>query len=108
MEITERADMRVELIARHAAAALSKVLAKMLRVMGRHQDVSQAVQINGQWVDIDPRQWDTQYQVRVRVGLGSGNKDRQTAQLGQLISVQQAWLKRAWCRHRLLSPWRAS
>lgn len=89
MEITERADMRVELIARHAAAALSKVLAKMLRVMGRHQDVSQAVQINGQWVDIDPRQWDTQYQVRVRVGLGSGNKDRQTAQLGQLISVQQ-------------------
>lgn len=89
LEITERADMRVELIARHAAAALSQVLAKVLRVMGRHQDVSQMAQIAGQWVEIDPRQWDTQYQVRVRVGLGSGNKDRQVAQLGQLIAVQQ-------------------
>lgn len=89
MEITERADMRVELISRHAAAALSKVLAKVMRVMGRHQDVSQTIRINGQWVDVDPRQWDTMYQVVVRVGLGTANKDRQTAQLGQLMDVQQ-------------------
>ena len=89
IEITERADMRVELIARHAAAALSIVLGKMLRMMSRHQDVSQLAQVAGQWVEIDPRQWDTQYQVRVRVGLGSANKDRQAAQLGQLMGVQQ-------------------
>lgn len=89
IEITERADMRVELIARHAAAALSIVLSKMLRMMSRHQDVSQVAQVAGQWVEIDPRQWDTQYQVRVRVGLGSANKDRQAAQLGQLMGVQQ-------------------
>lgn len=88
LEITERADMRNELVARHAAAALSKVLAKMLRVMSRHQDVSQQIRIAGQWVEIDPRQWDTQYQVRVRVGLGSGNKDRQVAQMFQLQGIQ--------------------
>lgn len=93
MEITERADMRVELIARHAAAALSKVLSKLLRVMSRHQDVAQSVRINGQWVDVDPRQWDTQYQVRVSVGLGSANKDRQAAQIGQLLGVQQALMQ---------------
>lgn len=93
MEITERADMRVELIARHAAAALSTVLAKLLRVMSRHQDVAQAVRIAGQWVDVDPRQWDMQYQVRVSVGLGAANKDRQVAQLGQLLGVQQGMLQ---------------
>lgn len=93
MEITERADMRVELIARHAAASLSKLLAKLLRVMSRHQDVAQAVRINGTWVDVDPRQWDTQYQVRVSVGLGAANKDRQTAQTAQLLGVQQGLLQ---------------
>lgn len=88
MEITERADMRTELIARHAAAALAKVLTKVLGTMARHQDVPQLVKIAGQWIDIDPREWDRQYQVRVRVGLGSGNKDRQAAQLTQLAGIQ--------------------
>lgn len=88
MEITERADMRVELIARHAAAALGRCLDKVLRVMAQHQDVSQVAQIAGQFVPIDPREWDTHYQVSVRVGLGSANKDRQAAQIGQLLQVQ--------------------
>lgn len=89
VEITERADMRTELTARHAAAALSKLMSKLLRLASRNQDVSQMIQIAGQWVDIDPRDWENQYNVRVRVGLGTGNKDRQTAQLSQLMQVQQ-------------------
>lgn len=88
MEITERADMRAELIARHAAEALGKVLRKIMRVMARHQDVPQQVRIAGQWAPVDPREWDTQYQVRVRCGLGTANKDRQIAQLQQLAAVQ--------------------
>lgn len=89
LEITERADMRTELVARHAAAALSKILTKVLRAMSKHQDASQWAQIAGQWVEIDPREWSNHYQVRVKVGLGAGNKDRQTAQLGQLTQMQQ-------------------
>ena len=89
LEITERADMRVELIARHAAVAVGKLLRKLMHCMSKHQDVAQSVRINGQWVDVDPREWANQYQVAVNVGMGTGNKDRQAAMLSQLQQVQE-------------------
>jgi hypothetical protein len=89
LEITERADMRVELIARHAAVALGKLLRKLMHCMAKYQDVAQSVRINGQWVDVDPREWTNQYQVSVNVGMGTGNKDRQAAMLSQLQQVQE-------------------
>lgn len=88
LEITERADMRVEMIARHAAEALSKLLVKVMRCMSKYQDVAQTIRLRGQWVDVDPRDWSHQYEVRVKVGLGSGNKDREVQQLLQLVSIQ--------------------
>lgn len=88
MEITERADMRCELMARHLAQALKLLLLKVMRCMSQHQDVAQQVRIAGQWVDVDPREWDTRYTVSVKVGLGSGNRDRQAAQYTQLMQVQ--------------------
>ena len=89
MEITERADMRTELIARHIAAAMGKLLSKLLHQMSSHQDVSQMVKVAGRWEEIDPRDWANHYEVRVEVGLGTGNKDRQAAQLGELQQTQQ-------------------
>lgn len=88
IEITERADMRVELIARHAAVSLTKLLRKVLRCLSRHQDVAMTVRLNGGWANVDPREWSNQYQLTVNVGLGSANKDRQTAQLTQLAQMQ--------------------
>lgn len=88
LEITERADMRVELIARHIAQAMGRLLTKVMECIAKHQDVAQTVQIAGQWVDVDPRDWANHYQVSVHVGLGSSNKDRQTAQLSQLQQIQ--------------------
>jgi len=89
MEITERGDMRAELMARHLAQALQRLLAKVMRCMSKYQDVSQAVRIAGQWVDVDPREWADHYAISVRVGLGAGNRDREVAQLTQLMQVQQ-------------------
>lgn len=93
MEITERADMRCELMARHLAQALQRLLTKVMRCMSRYQDVSQAVRIAGQWVDVDPREWANHYTISVRVGLGSGNRDREVAQLTQLMQVQQGLMQ---------------
>jgi hypothetical protein len=89
MEITERADMRAELMARHLAQALQRLLTKVMRCMSQYQDAAQSVRIAGQWVDVDPREWANHYTVCVRVGLGAGNKDRQVAQYTQLMQVQQ-------------------
>lgn len=88
LQITERADMRAELMARHIAQAFGQLLTKVLECLSRHQDVAQAVKIAGQWQEIDPRDWANHYQVSVHVGLGTGNKDRQAAQLSQLQQVQ--------------------
>lgn len=99
IEITERGDMRTELMCRHLAVALETLLSKVMRCMSRHQDVEQQVRIAGQWVAIDPREWANHFSVSVNVGLGAGNKDRQIAQYGQLSMRQDALAQRG-----LVSP----
>ncbi len=44
--------------------------------------------ISGQWVDIDPRGWDNQFDVIVDVGLGSANRDRQLGMYQAVIGQQ--------------------
>jgi len=89
IEITERADMRVEMIARHLANAVRDLLLKLLKCLSQYQDAPEQLRIAGQWVDVDPRGWDNQFDITVDVGLGSANRDRQVQSL-QLVNAMQA------------------
>lgn len=88
--ITNRGDMRIQLIARVLAENLVKpMFIKMLKLAIQHQDSKELIRLNNKFVEIDPREWSTQFDVTVNVGLGSGNKDQKANQLMQLLSVQE-------------------
>lgn len=86
--ISERDDMRAELIAREAAHSVRKMLQKLLRCVTSYQDVGDVVELFGQWVQIDPREWHEGFDISVEVGLGAGNKDRKAATMQSVLGIQ--------------------
>lgn len=87
--ITEKADQRVELIARVAAESVRELFMKMLKCLCNYQQQPEIVELMGEWVTIDPREWSNGYTVTVDVGLGTGSKDRKAMALNQVFAMQQ-------------------
>lgn len=87
---TNRADSRIELIARQFAETGMKDLFKLiLKLVGQNQDKAAQIRVAGKWVKIDPRAWRNQYDMTINVGLGTGNKDQEINHLMALIQSQQ-------------------
>lgn len=87
--ITEKADQRTGLIARVAAETAVRVMfEKMLKCMCRYQQKADQVELLGQWINIDPREWVDAFHIHINVGLGTGSKDKQTAVLAQVYQMQ--------------------
>lgn len=87
--MADRADQRIELMARMAAEAVEQLFLKMLRCVSMYQNIPQMVEVSGQWSEIDPRDWHKQFDIEVNVGLGIGSKEKQGALLGQLLGIQK-------------------
>jgi hypothetical protein len=87
--ITNKGDMRVDLIARNFAEGFVELFRMMLKLLSQHQDKKVQVRIAGNWVDMDPREWRNMFDVNINVGLGIGSKDEQIQKL-MAISQQQA------------------
>jgi hypothetical protein len=79
--ITNKGDMRTDLIARNFAEGFVELFMMMLKLTSQHQDKKVEVRISGQWVDMDPREWRNRFDVNVNVGLGIGSKDEQVQKL---------------------------
>lgn len=86
--ITNRADMRLDLIARNFAEGFVELFKQVLKLVCQYQEKKQVVKLTGGWVEIDPREWRNQFDVTINVGIGMGNKDQKVAHLMSLGQVQ--------------------
>jgi len=82
--VTNKADMRVDLIARNFAEGFVELFRLMLKLVCQNQDKEAVIRLSGQWVNMDPRQWRNQFDVSINVGLGVGSKDQQVSHLMML------------------------
>jgi len=93
-QIMSAAQQRTELIARvFAETGVKDLFYAILECVQKHQDKAQFVRLNGQWVPMDPREWQTKFDMAVAVGLGTGSKESVIAALGQTIQLQMAALQ---------------
>lgn len=76
-----------EYVARNAANAVGQLFQKKLRLMAAEMEPHQ-FRLDGQERTIDPSQWPIDMRLNVRVGLGSGNKDRQLQAIAMLKQAQ--------------------
>jgi hypothetical protein len=92
--ITNRADMRIKLIARGMAETGMKDLFRMIqKLLAQYQDKAMTIKLRGSWVDVDPRAWRNQYDAVVNVGLGTGDKTLIVQHLMALGNVQAQGLQ---------------
>lgn len=86
--ITDKGDMRVDLIARNMASGFRELFLMILKLASQHQKKKTVINVNGQWIDIDPREWRNQFDMTVNVGLGIGSRDAQIQKLFALGDKQ--------------------
>jgi hypothetical protein len=88
------ADDRLQLIARiFAETGLKDASKRILELVCKHQDEAEIIRLRGQFIAFDPREWDTEMDVMVNAGLGTGNKDLQLSRLMALAPINQEILQ---------------
>lgn len=94
--LVQSAQSRVELIARiFAEVGMKRLFRRQLTLMTSFQDKARTIRLRNQWVPIDPRLWDSDMDVHVNVGLGTGNTEERGAFLSRLLQIQQAVMSQA-------------
>jgi hypothetical protein len=91
--LTNRADMRLDLIARNFAEGYVDLFKLILKLVCQYQQKEQIVKLTGGWVPIDPREWSNQFDVCINVGIGMGNKDQKVQHLMMLGQAQAQGLQ---------------
>lgn len=64
-----------EFIARNFAEAFSRLMAKKYRLMRREGEPFK-IKVDGQYKEVDPAAWPEDVNIAIRVGLGTGSKDK--------------------------------
>lgn len=89
-QIMTAAQQRVELIARIFAETFIKPMFMLIdHCVTKYQNKERVIRIRNDWVKVDPRQWESNFDMTINVGLGTGNKDQQLMHL-QTIAAMQA------------------
>lgn len=76
------------MVANLAYTGMRRLFGQILRLMATHSTKAEMLRINGSYVPMDPRVWDTDLDCEVNVGLGTGREDQKTAMLGQILQLQ--------------------
>ncbi len=88
--IQNAAQQRLELIARiFAETGVKRAFRRILELVAKHQQQPQIIRLRGAWVAMDPREWTDEMDMTVSVGLGTGNRDQQVAQMTNLLQIDQ-------------------
>ena len=86
----ERSQERVEMIARTLAETLVRdTFRGVLKCIVRNQDKPRTVRLRNKWVEVDPRFWNSEADVKANVGLGRGTESMRMAFLQQIAMKQE-------------------
>jgi hypothetical protein len=88
-QVFSASQMRIKLIARIMAEGVRDIFSTLHGTIRRHGQKQQTVRLRNSWVEVDPRQWKTRNDMTIAVGLGSGGKAQQFAQMMALANVQK-------------------
>jgi hypothetical protein len=88
------AAVRIELVARvFAETGLKHAFGLILKLVTQYQQQAKVIRLRNQWVEMNPADWDGEYDVTTEVGLGTGSKQEQLAQLTAIKVAQEAILQ---------------
>lgn len=95
---------RVELMARIFAEGMRELGKAILKLVVKHQDAPRMIKLRNDWVSMDPRTWNVDMDVRINVGLGTGNKTAQLGHLSAILGIQKDALVAAGGLNGMVTP----
>lgn len=89
----QRGAGQIEVIARNLAeGGMSQLFKLMLKLVIENSDEEEMMRLNGSFVPMNPKSWDMGMDVRVNVGLGTGQDEQRQIALQQALQLQmQIW-----------------
>ena len=92
--MTSASQGKLELIARiFADTGMTSLFKGILQLICKYQNKERIIKVNNNFVPMNPREWDTQYNVTVNVGLGTGGKQEQLATMQMILAKQEEVIK---------------
>jgi hypothetical protein len=88
-QVFSASQMRIKLIARIMAEGVRDIFSLLHGTIRKHGQQKETVRLRNKWVPVDPRQWKTRADMTINVGLGTGGKAQQFAQMMALANVQK-------------------
>ena len=76
------------MVANLAYTGMRRLFKQILKLMAQHSTRAEMLRINGSYIALDPRIWDTELDAEVNVGLGTGREEQKAAILGQVLQLQ--------------------
>ena len=99
------AQLKTEMIARVFAETGCRDLAKIVLLLcQKHMDKGRVIRIRNEYVPVDPRGWDNEFDVSVEVGLGNGKEDEKLQMLLQVASKQEQLIGQLGMNNPVVKP----
>ena len=84
------AQQHIEMVARiFAETGMTELYNGLLKLTSKHQDEERTVRLRNEWVEVDPRAWDTDMDVTVNVALGAGLTEEKLQTLAMISTKQE-------------------
>ena len=80
---------QTELMVRTIANCLKPFFVGLLKLTIQVNDVARMVRLRGKSVEVDPRSWNANMDVRINTGLGAGTRERDMMAIGQIMTIQE-------------------
>ena len=84
---------RIELICRHFAEGMKDLFSLINNLTIKNQDKAEVIRLNNEFVEVDPRYWDTDKDLLCNVGISKSSDDDKMAILTQLSAKQEQILQ---------------
>lgn len=88
-QVFSASQMRMKLIARIMSEGVRDIFSLLHGTIRKHGQQAETVRLRNKWVSVDPRNWTTRDDMTISVGLGTGGKAQQFAQLMALAGIQE-------------------
>lgn len=88
-QVFSASQMRMKLIARILAEGVKDIFSLLHATIRKHGQQAQTVRLRNNWVQVDPREWKTRNDMTIHVGLGTGDKAQQYAQMMGIANFQK-------------------
>jgi hypothetical protein len=95
---------RIELTARILAEGMKKLFKGILFLATTHQDKARMVRMRNEWVQIDPRFWDTSMDANINIALGNGDTNEKLQALMMIMAKQEQILQTLGPTNPLVTP----